>query len=171
MTSSNRLITCLILSCTLLISSCGWQLRGYHSANLSISSIALDTQKINNPTFIKVFKDTLASEYKIQIDSTSPVKAMITRVSERKRVSSKDRDGDTSEYEHTITLSVTTAVEEKTKPLTQNFISIRRQSYDEDNLLSSDMQERAAKLETYQELTRQYASYLSRQLANDQETN
>lgn len=118
--------------------------------------------------FIKVFKDTLASEYKISINSESAVKAKITRVSERRRVSSKDRDGDTSEFEHTITLSVTTALEEKAEPLSQNFISIGRQSYDEDNLLSSDMQERATKMAAYQELTRQYASYLSRQLLDTQ---
>lgn len=156
---SKTLVICLIL----LTSSCGWQLRGYHTGTLNISDLSLNTDKINHPQFSKVFKDTLASEYKIQISAQASVKTRIDRLSETKRVSSKDRAGDASEYEHTITLTITTELEQDS--LTQSFISVQRQSYDQDNLLSSDMQERSAKRQAYQELTRQYASYLSKQLS------
>jgi outer membrane lipopolysaccharide assembly protein LptE/RlpB len=162
---SNTLNKLLVVIFVVLLSGCGWQLRGYHSSALDIPDLSLSTQHINNPMFVRAFKDTLGSEYEIQFSSDAPIKASITQLAEKKRVSSKDRSGDTSELEHTITLTVSTTLPDK-KSQTQSFISVRRQSYDQDNLLSSDLQERSAKLQAYQELTRQYASYLATQLGN-----
>ncbi len=160
----NKLASVLLLS--LVITACGWQLRGYHSGTVPISQISVDFEKINNPAFTKVFRDTLANEYQVSVSEDADIRASILGVSESKRASSKDRDGDVSEYEHTIVLRVSTTTSNQEMPLQQNFTNIRRQSYNEDNLLSSDMQEKRAKREMYQELTRQYASYLSRQLSS-----
>lgn len=155
----------LILSLSLFVASCGWQLRGYHSADLAIGSISVDQEKINNPIFTKVFRDIFANEYQVSIDANAEIKTSVTSIREQKRVSSKDRDGDVTEYEHTITLSMQTQLPNAEEALNQSFISIRRQSYNEDNLLSSDLQERSTKVEAYRELSRQYASYLARQLS------
>jgi len=159
-----QFIHILLIGFTLLIASCGWQLRGYHAAALELDSIALDLEKINNPLFSKTLRDTLANEYQIKVSNSANIKASIEGLTERKRASSKDRGGDVSEYEHTVTLKVSTTVVDADRNFTQSFTNIRRQSYDENNLLSSDIQERTAKVEIYQELTRQYASYLARQL-------
>ena len=164
MTLTSHLKYLSVVFLSLLILGCGWQLRGYHTDNLMIDAIALDLEKINNPIFTKVFRDTLANEYQVKVDSNADIKVSIAAVVERKRASSKDREGDVSEYEHTITLKTVSTLPDHDQALTQSFTTIRRQSYDEDNLLSSDILERTAKVESYRELARQYASYLARQL-------
>ncbi|GAA3941534.1 hypothetical protein [Litoribacillus peritrichatus] len=153
-----------VFALSLLLSACGWQLRGYNTGSVPIDEISINVENINNPAFVKVFRETLANEYNIAVVENAEITASVLRVSESKRASSKDRNGDVSEYEHTIVLTLSTLTQEDKKPLQQNFTNIRRQSYNENNLLSSDIQEVNAKREMYQELTRQYASYLSRQL-------
>jgi len=70
-----QFIHILIIGFTLLIASCGWQLRGYHAASLELENIALDLEKINNPLFSKTLRDTLANEYQITVSNASNIKA------------------------------------------------------------------------------------------------
>lgn len=148
----------------LMLSACGWQLRGYNTASLSIESVALKTERLNNPAFLKTFQDTLQNSYQVSVSSDSETVIHFISIKDDRRVSSRDRSGNTSEYELTSELKVQIQLANEELGSEQTFKAVRVQSHNEDRILSSDLQSSNAKSELYQDVTRQLVAYLTRQL-------
>lgn len=148
----------------LMLSACGWQLRGYHGASLSIESVAIKTERLNNPAFLKVFQDTLKNNYQVSVSPNAETMIHFVSIRDDRRVSSRDRNGNTSEYELTAEMKVKIQLANQEEGPEQTFNAVRVQSHNEDKILSSDLQGFNAKTELYQDLTRQLVAYLTRQL-------
>jgi outer membrane lipopolysaccharide assembly protein LptE/RlpB len=154
----------ILLGLISLVVGCGWQLKGYHSHEDTVSDIALDLESINNPMFEAVLKKTLTTELGINLSNYAPIKLSVERLAHTKRTTSKNRSGEATGHQSTFIVDIQISLPNKPQT-TEKTLSVNTyQSYNANKILPSDSLDRAVKNAAYQELARKISHSISTQL-------
>lgn len=163
---SRHLLSCTLLAASLLLSACGFQLRGTGVDNMSLDALHVSAQDTHSPIRQQVL-DALRSSG-VAVRSSAPYQLQLLNESQFRRAVSSGSRSAPAEYElrRELVFQITNRAGQ---PLLGPETLTAQRAYvgDRDNLVASSEEEAMLQQEMRQDLTRQLMFRLSRISADD----
>lgn len=163
---SRHLLGCALLGASLLLSACGFQLRGTGGENISLDALHVSTEDNHSPTRVQIVERLQSSG--VVVNSSARYELQLLAEPVERRAVSYARRSTPAEYELTHSLVYQIADRNGRALIGPETLTTRRAyAADQDNLVASGEEEALLQREMRQDLVRQLMFRLSRISSSD----